>query len=654
MTVFPDRSARVAPRYLSAIAVLVLSVAALAVRAGAEPARTLAVGKPTNRSDRLIVISGDRPEALIAEVSTDGPKTWRPATIYHGTTTDEWRACDADAWNRGVLEGRISAGNQPCIWNYAFDVDMPIGSATLRLKSAATGKAVLQATVDLTPSRDVVVIDRRNVAALAGGKLTGKWTLALAGVKNPPVASIGQRIERKKVPLGGKYFRYAINDPDPTPLVIRPNRTGWHRIYVGMEPYATIRFSLSKQGFWYEVPNFYADDGGKYGPPPHCVCQEFYICSADLTGQDLCLAPGGSRFWRDVSVRYIRLVPMTKDEIAHFARVRDLARTKGRPVAGYLEPVTPAAYVPPGSLTLQDHIRNEMRLNKVRGSTCVYMHVIRIGSKAWYHSDVVERGGMSGWETQGDPMVVGMAEARAAGLKFFADAGMNATYYGSDKEMTARFAREHPELLCAKYKMCFDYRKKPVQDYVVSIVRELMTTCDVDGVNLDFGRWGHRRAYDKASLVAVVERIHEARRKAEKKWGHPVIVSARIDYDAPPAEGADAPVFLAALRTWARAGLVDRIMVNVYKKLAAATNLRPYVDAIAGTKTQLWGDLYWGTWPKGGGPRKDLAIARGWVAQGLDGGFFYYMRARPIEWERINWQLRLVDFPDVAVAPADR
>jgi hypothetical protein len=40
--------------------------------------------------------------------------------------------------------------------------------------------------------------------------------------------------------------------------------------------------------------------------------------------------------------------------------------------------------------------------------------------------------------------------------------------------------------------------------------------------------------------------------------------------------------------------------------------------------------------------------------QGLDGGLFYYMRARPIEWEQIHWRMRLLDFPDLSVGPPDR
>ena len=79
--------------------------------------------------------------------------------------------------------------------------------------------------------------------------------------------------------------------------------------------------------------------------------------------------------------------------------------------------------------------------------------------------------------------------------------------------------------------------------------------------------------------------------------------------------------------------------------------LAPYVSALADTDARLWGDLYWGTWYYRGSSADDLAKARDWVRQGLDGGFSYYMRARPIEWERIDWQLKLIDRPGVVVDP---
>jgi uncharacterized lipoprotein YddW (UPF0748 family) len=335
-----------------------------------------------------------------------------------------------------------------------------------------------------------------------------------------------------------------------------------------------------------------------------------------------------------------------------------VAQTKGRPFIGYLEPCTPGSHAPEW-LTLQEHLRNEMKLNQVRGSTDVYVHAIRIGSKAWYHSDVVERFMGWGptwplWMKQGDPMALAVKEARKTGLKIFADAGMNSTYYNSDKEynvLTEQFVIDHPKYLCPNYQLCFDYRNPQVQKYVTSIIRELLMKYDLDGINLDFGRWGYRKAYDVASLVAVLEQIDHDRKAAAEKWGHQVLISARIDYDAPNEKGEPEPVSLVALRHWAKAGLVDRIMINVYDKLSPSIDLSRYVKAIEGTNTQFFGDLYQGTWFEKGSPAKDFRIARSWIKQGVNGGFFYYQRCRLIEWEQINWRLRLVDYPELQIGP---
>lgn len=555
-------------------------------------------------------------------------------------------------FNDAVMHGSIPAGQNPVLWNYFFDVDMPAKVAWLRVETQDSKDTLLETEVDLGSGATLIVIDRRNVAELAGGSLPPGWTLEPSGIKGGGAASITHRIVRKKKKLHGKYYRYVVENTKVEPLVLHPGATGWHRVYLGMEPYGAMRFWLSRDNVRYEVPNYYRDGGGEAWSGRRRFCQDLYLCSADLSDQDICLAPGGSRFWRDVSVRYIRLVPMTGDEVAHYHRVRKLARMRGRPFMGYLEPCTPLAYEPPGAVSMTDHVRNEMRLNRARGSTDVAMHVIRIGSKAWYHSDVVERFDQPALMDGPDPLAVGVTEARKVGLRFLVDFGMNATYVGSKDDFPERFAREHQGLLVPRYKMCFDYRHEAVRGYVGGIVREVMLGYDIDGVHLDFARWGHRPAYDLASLVDVLDRIDRGRLEAEAKWGHPLIVSVRVDYDAFPAEGASVPVFLAAVKRWASLGLVDRVFVSGHKRVSERTDLRHYVKALRGTRATLWADLYWGTWPdEKGGPEADLAVARAWVQQGLDGGLSYYMRARPIAWERINWQLRLVDFPDVVVDP---
>ena len=456
------------------------------------------------------------------------------------------------------------------------------------------------------------------------------------------------------------------------PLVLKPKLDGWYRVYLGMPTYSTCLFSLSGDSPKLEVPCYLPESVETIY---HRVLNEYALGAFDMTGRDVVLSPGGCRTWQDVLVRYIRFVPMSDAELAKHRETRKLAAEKGRAFAGYVEPCTPAHYEPFGACTLREHLHNEMLLNKRRGSTDVYVHVLRMGSKAWYHSDVLERyfgsekENWHAWMHQADPLAVAIEEARDAGLTVFADVGMNSPYR-SKPTLTEKFSRDHPGLFVKGHDR-LDYRHDTVRDYIESVFRELLGKYDLDGVNLDFGRWGTvPEAFTKESLVDVVRRIDRLRQDARRRLGHPVYISARVDFEPPPADPTKPPVMLSALAVWAKEGLLDRVMVN-YDPVRPKINpnelpLGHYVDAVRGTKTRLWGDLYTGVrchwrgncrwWPsdiEGQGPNADVELARRWVEQGLDGGFFYYIRYRPTPFETMNWKLRLIDFPEV-LAEKDR
>ncbi|MGZ3780519.1 MAG: hypothetical protein ACXVCY_07735, partial [Pseudobdellovibrionaceae bacterium] len=60
------------------------------------------------------------------------------------------------------------------------------------------------------------------------------------------------------------------------------------------------------------------------------------------------------------------------------------------------------------------------------------------------------------WMTQGDPLAVAVEEARTAGLRVFADVGMNVTHILDAPWLTERAVVEHPEWL-SDHKMYLDY-----------------------------------------------------------------------------------------------------------------------------------------------------------------------------------------------------
>ena len=138
----------------------------------------LTIDPPEMRADRLVRISGDRPEHLLAEHSPDRGASWRRATIYNSDAIHDWQRSGAKTWNAGAVNGFIAKGSQACLWSHFFDLTMPRDRALLRLKSEKTGEVVLRREVDLRGARDVVVIDGRHFARHAGGSLPSPWRLA--------------------------------------------------------------------------------------------------------------------------------------------------------------------------------------------------------------------------------------------------------------------------------------------------------------------------------------------------------------------------------------------------------------------------------------------------------------------------------------------
>ena len=621
-------------------------------------AEPLTLTGPRRRPDRLVAISGRRARDLKLEYSIDAGATWCPATVYVGETAADWIVAGHQTWNRGAIEGRIPRGSVSCVWNRFFDLSEPVTSARVRLMAAGTGERVWARTISLSSDAGVPVVNAGNLVSLAGGGMPAPWKLEALEVKRGSAASLVARLTRKQR-SGGQYPVYDIDEAFAPPLVLRPDLQGWYRVYAGTDQCTSFQFSLSREGVLYPVPDYL----GHRDNAEERRLTEYCLGSFDMTGQEVNLWLGGARYWRDVALRYIRFVPMTQTEVRQRRRARDLARTRGRSFAAYVEPCTPVHYEPE-SLTLRGHVRNDMRLHRSRGCDQAYVHVIRLGSRAWYHSDVVERYAprlakvrkWSAWMKQGDPLQVAIEEAREVGLKILPDMGMNIAY--DTDALRERTIRRHRDWLFEDTKF-LDYRIEPVREYAARVADELVAKYDVDGIHLDFARFAHNRAFDVDGLVDVVQRIHTSRRAAEDRWGHPVVLAVRIPSDrygslteAACYQGSY-DEFLAALLVWAQHGWIDRVAACTmgYLKDVRRTSLRRYSHALGGTQVELWGDIYCGGAFEDTAPEAWIDVARRWVGQGLNGGFFAYSRACLTEFEQLKWQLRLVDFPDVRVEP---
>ncbi len=209
------------------------------------------------RPDRLVEIRGERTDETIVELSTDQGSTWRPATVYPGTCVDQWRSCEPAVWNRAVNSGTLPAGNGAFLWNCFFDLDGPAESALLRASAAARHTVLHEESIEFGVMDDVMVVDRRNVVDLCRGRLPAEWSLQAASPDS--VESIHRVVEMREVPVEKEQPRAEIAHADLSPLRIGVGVRGWYRIYLGMEPYSACRFWLSRQGVWYEVPNWHVD-----------------------------------------------------------------------------------------------------------------------------------------------------------------------------------------------------------------------------------------------------------------------------------------------------------------------------------------------------------------------------------------------------------
>ncbi|MCP4641609.1 MAG: hypothetical protein GY851_14290 [bacterium] len=631
---------------------ILLSASAVASEEG-----SIILGNPSDRADRLISIVGPRDADVVAECRPTGREAWTPATVYVGATVNAWRTRDQTTRNANIVAGRVPRGSEPCVWNYSFDFDPPLGRVQFRLRAADGGGVILDQEVDLSVCSDVVVVGCGNLDAYLGDAFEMPWRITPGAHQTPQHPNLCLPFTRDVVKPDDRYPLYRYREADAEPVVVSPGLTGWYRIYAGTEPQTSFQLSLSDEGVRYPVPEYHT--ARSYSR----LMQDYLVVSADMTGQDVLLHPGGARYWKDVSIRYLRFVPMTDEEVQAESNARDWARAQGRPFVAYAEPCTINHYEP-RSLTLRGHLGNEMRLHQKRGCTDVYVHAVRLGSKAWYRSDVLERlpipsdegpdGSAAKWQKwmdEGDPIVVAIEEGHAAGLKVFADMGMNVSY----EKTRERAVREHPDYLLNGEGIFLDYRNPGVRDYAVVVAAELMTKYNVDGINLDYARFGCNQSFDAASLLDVGERIHRARRQAEDKWGHPIAVAARIPsyrYHEKQSRSyqGEYDEFLEALTRWAREGWVDRVMACSMGRIGYVSGLdvTRYAEAIKGTSTQLWGDLY------GGGAFGNTSasgwqdVARQWVNQGLDGGFFFYTIERPIEFYQLDWQLRLTEYPEKA------
>lgn len=171
-----------------------------------------------------------------------------------------------------------------------------------------------------------------------------------------------------------------------------------------------------------------------------------------------------------------------------------------------------------------------------------------------------------------DPYARWIARSRERGLSPWLSIRMNDVHNADQPEnpMHDRFWREHPEYRRVPWRAeawvdrALDYGRPEVREYQMAFIREQVERYDVDGVELDWMRFGyHLRPGSEeegaailTAFTAEVRRLLDAR---AKQLGHPVRLGARVPTRPETALGLG----LDAV-AWARQGLVDFLVVTPF------------------------------------------------------------------------------------------
>jgi hypothetical protein len=145
----------------------------------------------------------------------------------------------------------------------------------------------------------------------------------------------------------------------------------------------------------------------------------------------------------------------------------------------------------------------------------------------------------------GDPVKDTLEACRRNGKDFFVSYRMNDHHYTQDLTWPSHnaFWREHPQYWfddtntapsgTNDHSRLFNYLHEPVRDYYFSILQELCTKYDVDGIELDFQRYPKFFPNDKtvegtAIMTAFVQRIRTMTDRIGRERGKKIRISVRI------------------------------------------------------------------------------------------------------------------------------
>ncbi|MDO5553151.1 MAG: hypothetical protein Q4G68_05270 [Planctomycetia bacterium] len=199
-----------------------------------------------------------------------------------------------------------------------------------------------------------------------------------------------------------------------------------------------------------------------------------------------------------------------------------------------------------------------------------------------------------------DFYAVGVERCRANGISPWISIRMNDVHCVGVKPRhfrTTRHYEEHPELWrvpdAVEKKIsdwnayAYNYSRKEVRDYYLALVQEVLERYDMDGLELDWMRFGYHLTpgKEREEAVFLTEFVRQARvltNEASEKRGHPVQLAVRIPQTVETALGLGMDGI-----TWAKEGLIDVMTVSTFLSADFNTPIQQWKDELGDAATTV-------------------------------------------------------------------
>ncbi|MEZ0218112.1 MAG: hypothetical protein ACAH89_13330 [Rariglobus sp.] len=147
--------------------------------------------------------------------------------------------------------------------------------------------------------------------------------------------------------------------------------------------------------------------------------------------------------------------------------------------------------------------------------------------------------------------------------------------------------RRAPWRFECSFESAFDYSHEEVRRHHLALILELFERYDMDGLELDWMRWGlmfapGKEAQGRELLTGFIDQVNEARHRAEIRRGHRIALRHRVPPEPQTchALGYDVPA-------WVERGAADEIILSSFGACANFDVPIPLWRRLVGPKTKL-------------------------------------------------------------------